>query len=174
MLASGRIAEDKWLTADLCLAGHAPLLCPEARVTSPLPGQQRAQKHQSTRWLRGHLVCMRLLGPRLLSGAIRQRRWDPFATLLELIVPPLSLLMFLWFTILAASMAAGLSGFGWLPAIVAAAGGVAMALSFAGVVLRLGETGLLWGIPVYLASRLPMYVAIALRSQKERIPTERD
>jgi cellulose synthase/poly-beta-1,6-N-acetylglucosamine synthase-like glycosyltransferase len=177
VLASGRIAEDKWLTVDLVLAGHAPRFCPEARLTSPLPGRPRAQKSQSTRWLRGHLVCMRRQGPRLLLGAIRQRRADLLATLLELFVPPLSLLILLWLTILATSVAAGLCGLGWLPAIVAAGGGVTMAVSFGAVVRRFGEKSLprtLWDVPPYIASRLPMYAAIALRPQKERTPTERD
>jgi cellulose synthase/poly-beta-1,6-N-acetylglucosamine synthase-like glycosyltransferase len=112
VLANGKITEDRWLTVDLALAGYAPLLCREAKVTSRLPGQKRAEVSQSTRWLHGHLECMRAQGPRLLVGAIRQRRLDLFALLLDLIVPPLSLLMMLWLATLSVTVAADCSASG--------------------------------------------------------------
>lgn len=177
MLASGSIVEDIWLTVDLILAGHAPMFCPEAKVTSPLPGQNRARVSQSTRWWSGRLECMRLQGPRLLLGAIRQRRFDCFTALLDLCVLPLSLLMLVWLTVLSGAVAAGLLGFAWLPAITVVMGGLVMALTFGGVLLRFGEKGLaraIWAAPFYVVSKLPIYATIAIRRQKGWTPTERD
>ena len=175
--ASGRIAEDRWLTVELLLAGHAAAFCREAKVTSRLPGQKLAEISQSTRWLHGHLECMRVKGPRLLLGAIRQRRLDLFALLLDLLVPPLSLLMMLWLAVLSATVVAGLLGLGWLPVIPAAAGGLLMALSLGGVMLRFEETSVaqaLWAVPFYIVSKLPIYAAFIVRREKNWVRTGRD
>lgn len=175
--ASGRLAEDKWLTVDLILAGHAPLFCGDAKITSRLPGQKLAEVSQSTRWLHGHLQCMTAQGPRLLLGAIRQRRLDLFAMLFDLLVPPLSLLLMLWLVALSATLAGALLHFGWIPVIAAAGGGLIMALSLAGVIYRFEEKGIthsLWAVPSYVASKLPIYAAFVLRREKNWVRTERD
>jgi len=175
--ASGRTAEDKWLTIDLILAGHAPLFCRDAKITSRLPGQKPAEISQSTRWLHGHLECMAAQGPRLLLGAVRQRRLDLLAMWLDFVVPPLTLLVMLWLAALAATLAAGLLHFGWIPVIAVAGGGLFMALSVAGVIYRFEEKGVmqsLWAVPFYVVSKLPIYAAFILRRQRNWVRTERD
>src|SRR5215813_12253231 len=127
ILANGRIAEDKWLTVELALQRHVPVFCREAKITSRLATQKYAKATQTTRWLHGHLECMLLQGPRLLAGAIRQRRIDLLGLLLDLSVPPLSLLLMLWIPALAATAIAGILGRGWIPVIPTAAGGLFMA-----------------------------------------------
>ncbi len=177
VLASGKIAEDKWLTIDLILAGHAPVFCREAKVTSKAPGQKQAELSQSTRWLHGHLECMRVQGPRLLLRTIRERRPDLFALLFDLLVPPLSLLMFLWFAILSATVVAGLLGLGWIPFMPAAAGGMMMGLALGGVLFRFPEHSMareLWAVPAYIVSKLPIYAAFVIRREKNWVRTGRD
>jgi hypothetical protein len=68
-------------------------------------------------------------------------------------------------------------GLGWLPSIVAAAGGALMAISFGGVLLRFGDKNLaraLWSAPFYIISRLPIFAAYAVRPQKDWVRTGRD
>ena len=180
--ASGKLAEDKWLTVELLLAGHAPLFCPYAKVTSWFPGQSAAGVTQSTRWLHGHLDCMMRQGPRLLWGALRQGRLDLFAILLDLLVPPLSLLLMLWVTALFTTLVAGWlhTGWlhiGWMPLIPVAAGGALVALSLFGVVVRFEVTGIAQSFksaPDYILSKVPIYAAFLLHREKNWVRTERD
>ncbi|HEU0077392.1 MAG TPA: glycosyltransferase, partial [Longimicrobiaceae bacterium] len=87
-LASGNIVEDMQLGLDLALAGHAPLFCEQARVTGKLPEQSKAAVSQRTRWEHGHLQTLITQVPRLLTGAMRKRRFGALALALELAVPP--------------------------------------------------------------------------------------
>jgi hypothetical protein len=92
-------------------------------------------------------------------------------------VPPLSLLMMLWLAVLSATVVAGLLGLGWLPVIPAAAGGLLMALSLGGVLLRFEETSVaqaLWAVPFYIVSKLPIYAAFIVRREKNWVRTGRD
>ena len=96
---------------------------------------------------------------------------------LDFVVPPLTLLVMLWLAALAATLAAGLLHFGWIPVIPAAAGGLLMALSLAGVIHRFEEKGIthsLWAVPSYIVSKLPIYAAFVLRREKNWVRTERD
>jgi len=52
-LASAEIAEDQKLGPDLTLAGHAPLFCPSAVVTSQFPTSAEGAKTQRQRWEHG-------------------------------------------------------------------------------------------------------------------------
>ncbi len=177
MWANGRLTEDMWLSCELILAGHAPAFCREAKVTSRLPGQKWAQASQSKRWLHGSLECMVVQGPKLLVGAIRQRRLDLFAVFLDLLVPPLSLLILLWLAVLSASIAAGVLGLGWLPILPTVMGGLAMAFSLGGVLLRFENAGVarsLWAVPSYIVSKLSIYATFVHRREKNWVRTGRD
>ncbi len=88
------IVEDMHYSVDLALAGVPPLPCMEAVVESKLPDARAAARTQRTRWEHGHLSVIISQGPRLLAGAIRQRSLRLLVLWLELIVPPLSLLLF--------------------------------------------------------------------------------
>ncbi|PAX51344.1 glycosyltransferase family 2 protein, partial [Brunnivagina elsteri] len=66
-LANGHIVEDLKLGLDLAIAGHRPIFCPEARVTSYFPQQSEAIKSQRTRWEHGHLQMIRTYLPILLK-----------------------------------------------------------------------------------------------------------
>ena len=175
--ANGRIAEDKWMTVDMALAGHVPVFCEESRICSRLPAQSGALTTQSTRWLHGHLEAMLVPGPRLIWGAIRQRRPELLALALDLLVPPFSLLILLWLAGMSMSVAAGLLGAAWTPAALLAAGGALAGASFAAAAWRFGDGGLwkpLAAAPGYVLSRIPLLAAFLVRRQRHWIPTERD
>jgi cellulose synthase/poly-beta-1,6-N-acetylglucosamine synthase-like glycosyltransferase len=94
-LANGWIVEDLKLGLDLAAAGHPPLFCPSARVTSQFAASATGAKIQRSRWEQGHIHTILATVPRLLTRAIVQRNWALLALTLDLAVPPLSLLVLL-------------------------------------------------------------------------------
>lgn len=172
------LVEDMQMGVDLTLAGTPPLFCPEAKVTSLLPQQDAAAKSQRTRWEHGHLQTILRWVPSLLGKAIAQRRFDVAALALELSVPPLALLVLMLLLALGASIGVGYWLGLWLPAYWFGIEGIA-------VVLALGSAWFCFGreimpprslpsIPLYILWKLPLYVAFAIRPQKEWVRTQRD
>ena len=175
-LANAKIAEDRWMTVDLALAGHLPLFSPDAIVRSRFPERPHARHSQRTRWIHGHLDCMRVQGPRLLWGSLRQREFALFALAMDLFVPPLSLLLALWLVVMAASVVPAVLGFGWLPAVVTVAAAAIMVLSFTAVTLKFAPAGRreLLAIPAYVLFGFPHYISYLIRREKRWVRTDRD
>jgi hypothetical protein len=120
---------------------------------------------------------MLIQGPRLLLGAIRQRRLDLFGLTFDLCVPPLSLLTVLWLLLAAVTVASGLLGLGWMPALLPAAGAVVMGAVFRAVLAKFGREemrGSLRAGPSYVLAKLPLYGAFLTRREKDWIRTGRD
>ena len=92
-LASGHIAEDVQLGADLALRGRPPLFAPQARVTSTFPEGEAAAASQRRRWEHGNLALMFAHGPRLLAAGIGRADARLVALAADLMVPPLALLV---------------------------------------------------------------------------------
>jgi glycosyltransferase involved in cell wall biosynthesis len=67
-LATGHLAEDQKLTADLALMRKAALFCPEAQVTSSPPQEKEGRRIQRTRWEHGHLAVIVDISPVCSSG----------------------------------------------------------------------------------------------------------
>jgi cellulose synthase/poly-beta-1,6-N-acetylglucosamine synthase-like glycosyltransferase len=94
-LASGWIVEDLKLGLELALAGHPPLFCPSAVVTSRFASSVKGAAIQRSRWEYGHINTILKIAPRLLLNGIAGCRWDLVALTFDLVVPPLSLLAML-------------------------------------------------------------------------------
>lgn len=94
-LANGWIVEDLKLGLDLALAGHAPLFCHSAVITSEFASSIVGARIQRERWEQGHIGTILKFAPRLLCTAIARRNWGLMALTLDLMVPPLSLLVML-------------------------------------------------------------------------------
>jgi cellulose synthase/poly-beta-1,6-N-acetylglucosamine synthase-like glycosyltransferase len=109
-LASGWIVEDLKLGLDLASAGHPPLFCPSAIVTSGFASSIKGAGIQRKRWEQGHIATILKLAPRLLVDAVVSRRWAVMALTLDLVVPPLTLLAILSAGILVVSASAALLG----------------------------------------------------------------
>jgi cellulose synthase/poly-beta-1,6-N-acetylglucosamine synthase-like glycosyltransferase len=92
-LASGHIAEDQKLGADLALTGKLPLFCPDVQVTSRCPVTKEAKGTQRTRWEHGHLAIIAEYLPRLVARAVEARSFLLLAFALDLSIPPTSLLL---------------------------------------------------------------------------------
>src|SRR5713101_4057141 len=109
-LSSGVIVEDLKLGLDLASAGHLPLFCPSAIVSSTFPTSTEGTRMQRHRWEQGHIGLILSKAPSLLYAALRQRNLGLLVVTLDLIVPPISLLGLFLFTILAASTILAING----------------------------------------------------------------
>jgi cellulose synthase/poly-beta-1,6-N-acetylglucosamine synthase-like glycosyltransferase len=177
-LGSGNIAEDTQLGVDLTLAGHSPRFCPEAEVKSRFPVGQRAAWVQRTRWEHGHLRTLLTQVPRLLFQGVRRRRLDLLGMTLELVVPPLSMLFFLW------AIAGISSGVLWWwqqlywPALVLAFSGVAAGIAILAAWLKFGRSCLpltsLLAAPIYALWKAPIYARFLFRPERTWVRTARN
>jgi cellulose synthase/poly-beta-1,6-N-acetylglucosamine synthase-like glycosyltransferase len=177
-LASSNIVEDMQLGLDLAIAKHPPVLCREARVTGILPQQDSAARSQRTRWEHGHMQTLLTQVPRLLGAGLRQGRLDLIALGMDLIVPPLSLLVMLWLGGMIALLGATLVGATASGAIALGLGGVfmtgAIVLAWAVFARKTIPAMTLLSIPFYLFWKVPLYASFLIKRQTRWIRTERD
>jgi cellulose synthase/poly-beta-1,6-N-acetylglucosamine synthase-like glycosyltransferase len=176
-LASGSIVEDMKLGFDLAIAGTPPVLCSSVTVVGPLPPSDDAAKTQRTRWEHGHLQLILHYCPKLFSQALAQGRLDLFAIALDLIIPPLSLLVTMWLAVSALmTLAAALSG-AWLPAVICyGAGGAlisAVVLAWAKFAQNDLSLQMLLRVPVYILWKIPVYLKFVRDPQVEWVRTRR-
>ena len=177
-LASGNIVEDMQLAVDLAISGQPPLFCRDAKVIGRLPQQTQAAKSQRTRWEHGHLQTLLTQMPRLLKAAVLQKRFDLLALVLELCVPPLSLLVMIWAAVMGGALIAGKLGASLIPALVLAIEGLLVFISILGAWVKFGRAELplaaLLAVPFYILWKIPLYLAFLIRPQTKWIRTERD
>lgn len=177
-LASGNIVEDMQLGLDLAIQGYAPLFCGEAKVVGHLPSQNKAATSQRTRWEHGHLQTLLTQCPRLLKASVRTGRYDLLAIALDLLIPPLSLLMMLWglgFLITGIGIWVGLTP---LPFVVMILQGLLIFISIYLGWFAFGQQDIplaaLLSVPLYVLWKIPMYFKFLVRPQSKWIRTERD
>ena len=111
-LAHSNIVEDLKLGLDLTKAGHPPLFCAVALVTSNFAASARGASVQRQRWEHGHIGTILQKGPGLLWTAIAGARSDLLALTLDLMVPPLSLLVLMLSSVFVITGIAALFGLG--------------------------------------------------------------
>jgi len=176
-LASGHIVEDMQLGLDLARAGTPPLFCPDALVTSVFPASDEGTTAQRTRWEHGHLGVIFRHGVPTLCRAIAQRRLALLLMVLDLCVPPPTILATLLLLQIFASAANYFLG-GW---------SMPFWLSVAALVIEVGAIGLAWsrfgrrlvtfremlGAPLYLVGKLPLYARFFKRGEHDWIRTRR-
>ncbi len=172
------IVEDMHYSIDLALAGTPPLPCMEAFVESQLPDARQAARTQRTRWEHGHLSVILTQGPRLLIGALRQFSLRLLVLWLELIVPPLSLLVLV---MLAATVAMAVACFwasSWLPLgwLVGASSVGVIGLSLAW--WRFGRRTLppmaLLSVPKYVFGKIAIYRKFVAAPEQSWVRTARE
>jgi len=177
-LASNNIVEDMQLGIDLAIAGHSPLFCLEARVTGCLPQQQEATKTQRTRWEHGHLQTLLNQVPQLLAQSVIQRRVDLCAIALDLVVPPLSLLVMIWVAAMGGTLLTAVVGVSRIPAIFVGLEGVLILLSIIGAWAKFCREDIpvqtLLTVPFYILWKIPLYFAFLVKPENKWIRTERD
>ena len=177
-LATGHLSEDMWLGVELTCAGHAPLFCPEALVSSPAPHSHAVMKTQRARWERGHLETMARGIPKLVRAAFAERRADALWLALELSVPPLALLLLM----LAGFMFVGFVGV-WLGFtltlfLLAMVNFIFVLVAIFVAWWKFGRAQIsaraLFGAPAYVIWKIPLYVNTLLRRRVVWTRTERE
>lgn len=93
-LAHASLVEDMKLGLDLALAGKPPLYCEDARIDSFFPYTEKGAASQRSRWEEGHLGMI-ALAIRNLPAAMASRSMSAIALALDILVPPLTLLLLL-------------------------------------------------------------------------------
>lgn len=168
-LASGDLVEDMKLGLDLLRAGYPPTLCPEVVLRGQLPDDSRVAHTQRTRWEQGHLSVIRRYAVPMLWFGLRRPGSGGLALGLDLLVPPLAMLVAMLFGVMVLTgLGVVWTGAWWagLPVVVASgAVGISVGLGY----LRAGRhlpLGALLAVPFYVVWKLPMY-ARAVLGKKE-------
>ncbi|MFT3786792.1 MAG: glycosyltransferase family 2 protein [Tepidisphaeraceae bacterium] len=179
-LASGNIVEDIALALDLAIDGRAPRLCSEAFIDGQLPKADDAASKQRKRWEHGHLRTILTQVPRTFFAGLLKLRKNAMLLALDILVPPLSLLVFL--IVIAAVVM-------WPVALLTRttlwpAAALSSGLALLVLVLTLAWTRFsphdrsltpLLSVPGYMLRKLPMYFQFfSNRGEKRWVRTERD
>ena len=177
-LAGSKTTDDMQLTVDLALNGTTPVFCENAMVMGRLMKDKDARSQRS-RWEHGHLEMILVEVPRLLKGFITTGRWAALGLALDILIPPLSLLVMTWFAAMAGIWAITIfSSISVIPAIIVT---VAGGFLLSGVMLawiRFGREDLplqnLIAIPFYILGKIPIYLKFLVKPQSRWLKTERD
>ena len=94
-LASAHLVEDVKLGLDLAALGAAPLYHPTVRVVSEQPPSARGAHVQRQRWETGSLQVLAQTAPRMLLRSVSTGNIRLLAMAVDLLVPPLMLLILL-------------------------------------------------------------------------------
>ena len=176
-LGTAEIVEDIALAARLAGEGHAPMLRPDAVVTSEFPTTDAAATTQRARWEIGSLRLARTTALPLLGRSLARGRRRAAALAVDLLVPPLTVFAGLLAVLSAAALVLALFG------IVLPFGAMLLAdAAFAAAVLigwaAHGRDALppaaLGGLGGYAASKLRGYGGAGRSSAKQWTRTGRD
>ncbi len=177
-LADGNVVEDMQLGIDLAVAGKPAMFLPSARVDSPLPKQRAAARTQRTRWEHGHLKTLLSQAPRLFREAITQRRLDLAWLALDLAIPPLALLVMGLVIFSAIAAVPWLDDGSALPLLISCSAttalGAAVIAGWASFCRQQVPLVALLAAPLYIAAKLPIYLAFLVKRQQQWVRTERD
>jgi cellulose synthase/poly-beta-1,6-N-acetylglucosamine synthase-like glycosyltransferase len=177
-LASGWIVEDLKLGLDLAMAGHPPLFCPSARITSQFSSSSEGAGTQRRRWEQGHMSTIVVMVPSLLRQAIARRDWDLLALTLDLAVPPLSLLATLLAGMFVVAALAAIFGFSSAALLISATSLLGFLLTAFLAWLKCGRDILppraISSVAPYVLGKLPLYRRIlSNRTETRWIRTDR-
>ena len=176
-LATCNIVEYLALGLELVEQGHDPVLCDAARITGSLPDAGDAAVTQRTRWEHGYLSTLLSTTPRLFVKGVFKMKPSLIAAAVDLVIPPLSLLVL---GALAALVAASVIGW-WITAFGPAAL-IAGSLALAGLILiccwvvyarKWLPLGAALAIPGYILWKLPIYMKFLSGRAKRWVRTDR-
>jgi glycosyltransferase involved in cell wall biosynthesis len=176
-LAGSKTTDDMQLTVDLALAGSTPVFCKDAVVIGRLMKDRDAHSQRS-RWEHGHLEMILVEVPRLLKEFSTTGRFATLAMALDIAIPPLSLLVMVWIVSEIVAWLAIVGGCSFAPVMIV---NIAGAFLITGVFLawfKFGRSDLpvknLIAMPLYLASKIPIYLKFLVEPQSRWLKTERD
>jgi cellulose synthase/poly-beta-1,6-N-acetylglucosamine synthase-like glycosyltransferase len=160
-LAGGSIVEDLKLGIDLTMAGYSAQFCPSARIYSQFSSSPESGRVQQRRWEEGHIRLILTTGPRMIYLAVRHGDVRLLALALDLVVPPLSLLVVLICAMLGITGLSAILGLTFAPLIISAASLWALFVAIFLSWLTFGRDVLtataLLCIPYYVSRKLHLY-----------------
>jgi len=176
-LATSHLVEDLVLGIGFAKTGHAPVFLEQATVWSDPAGQQDTLT-QRTRWEHGYIATALQQGlPLVLRGLGTVRPalcWHG----LSLLVPPLALMMSVSLLVLALTAVLALLGASSMPAALMAGALALCALLLALAWYRDGRetvrAATLARIPLYLLWKIPVYLRLAGKRERNWVRTRRD
>jgi glycosyltransferase involved in cell wall biosynthesis len=165
-VASGSIVEDLKLGLDLARSGSPPIFCPSAIVTSQFSVSVEGAKSQRRRWEEGHISMILATVPRFICEAIACRNLGLLTLLLDLAVPPLSLLVTLLVGMTFVAGAAVFFGYSSAALAVNATSIAAMVLAIFICWVKYGRDILppsaMLAVTSYVCAKLPIYGRLLL------------
>jgi cellulose synthase/poly-beta-1,6-N-acetylglucosamine synthase-like glycosyltransferase len=173
----GNLVEDMQLAVDLALSSSAPSYCDEAVLSAALPNRPAAFISQRRRWEHGHLQTLVTQVPRLALAFLKTGRIELAAMLLDLSVPPLSLVVALNLVATFAGLIVGCLGAGWEPAFIGLVALALLTVSVCAAWWRFAPRWMAWryllGIPAYVLRKLPIYASFISRRESAWVRTSR-
>lgn len=127
---NGSIVEDLELGLAFAAAGHPPIFCEGAEITSEFPDSREGESAQRQRWQQGHLQTI-AASVRKLPTALARRDFALAALMLDLIVPPFTLLVLMIGVTGAAGAVVAALGGSIAPLAISSAGFAALAAALA-------------------------------------------
>jgi len=177
-LATSNIVEDMKMGLDMAQAGHAPIFLPNGLVTSSFPETGNAEQEQKKRWEHGQLNVMFSVLPTMLIRSIKNRSKEAFVMVLDLLVPPLALLTLVIVLLTLGSVILFWLNGGFIPLTLSLISLLILTISMFITWVKWGRTTVsltdLFMIPVYVISKIPLYVLAVFKRQKEWIRTDRN
>jgi cellulose synthase/poly-beta-1,6-N-acetylglucosamine synthase-like glycosyltransferase len=177
-LANSELVEDMKLGIDLALAGHPPVFCVDALVTSQFPESAPAVDSQRTRWEHGHLGMILQHAPRLIGRALLRGDLRLLGLALDLAVPPLALLVVMISSVFAVAFAGYWLGLSVFPLLLASAAigllTLTVLLAWMGWGRRVLPFADLLSVPLYVLGKAPIYLKFWTKRQKDWVRTGRD
>ncbi|SHL55554.1 Glycosyltransferase, catalytic subunit of cellulose synthase and poly-beta-1,6-N-acetylglucosamine synthase [Bradyrhizobium lablabi] len=104
-LRHGNLVEDLQLGLDLAEIGCAPLFYPCVVGTSEFPHTKAGTESQRQRWIQGHVRMIVRDLPRRFARAVQEHNWDLLVLILDVAVPPFSMLASIAMVMLIAAVA---------------------------------------------------------------------
>lgn len=177
----GHITEDLVLGLELALRGQATVHCPDVLVESDIAPSVSGQAGQRKRWEQGHLLAIREYLPKMLEGALRQRRVELFVLGCDLAVPSLAILVLMLGGTCAATgaLAAAWPAVGLVPFSIGCADAALVGCGVAASWWACGRDllsvrELCLGLPRYLLWKVPTYLHLVRhREEAEWVRAER-
>jgi cellulose synthase/poly-beta-1,6-N-acetylglucosamine synthase-like glycosyltransferase len=176
-LASSNIVEDLKLGLDLALQGHPVRFHPAACVTSHFAVSDQGAESQRQRWIGGHLGLIWSYVPRLVVRALVDRRADLLVLGLDLLVPPISLLVLMAGAILLFTVLTALAAGAVAPLVLATLNVVVIAGALSAAWRRFGRDtlppGCFGSLLGEATNRLRLYRALARGRPSSWVRTDR-
>lgn len=178
-LATGELADDTRLCVELTLRGRPPLYVPHAPFSSTFAKSEDGMRSQRRRWEHGYLMASMRGVPRLLTRTARHQDIRALALALDLLVPPLSLLVMMLTALGAASL-------GWLlysglrgPLVLVAFDTTLLAVALALTWHRFGRpivsgNRLMLAVPGYVLGKIGLYMSFVTSPQRAWVRTDRN